>query len=500
MAPAHATSSRSEEVARAKASSPALEVYGASASPYTVKVLTALRYLRVPHVFIRFNSTNPGEWGKHGLDVVRPRVIPVVKYPAALAGEPSSSSSTGRDVGAVRVQNDSTFVLRDICANSSLLVADRSLYPEDAGLRFLALLLEDFFDEWGTKVTFGMRWNKACGQTSAVLSRGGGGAAATSASVSRNSAGGDDGNLVFSAKHIVGGTMLGRHAGMTSDEGAPFGAMCNLFRERQVGRMHMVGCEDAEILDRSFVAIFTALEKLCEAGEMFFFGERPSVAEFALHGQISQMLVDAAPLALIRRHFPLAHAWIVEMADLSGEEGGLPWWGAVTAATSARCRDSSPVAAASSSSQGKPVSGREGGGAIAQRDCVRAFLRMCGRVYLPFLRANESFFPPQGVEFGAQSDAKGQRRAVDAAESLVEVALWKGGADAVTSSRPVAADENQRELIHRQPPFKYQASCYRILRAEFEVMLGSKSQCSDMCLDLLRDTGCLEYFQKSAKL
>ena len=52
------------------------------------------------------------------------------------------------------VQNDSTFVL--LAAEERY--PSRPILPADPLTAFLALLLEDLFDEWGTKIMFGMRW------------------------------------------------------------------------------------------------------------------------------------------------------------------------------------------------------------------------------------------------------------------------------------------------------------------------------------------------------
>ena len=64
------------------------------------------------------------------------QVIPVVRWPDG------------------SVQNDSTFVLM----SAEERFPARPILPSDPLAAFLALLLEDLFDEWGTKVMFGMRW------------------------------------------------------------------------------------------------------------------------------------------------------------------------------------------------------------------------------------------------------------------------------------------------------------------------------------------------------
>ena len=45
-------------------------------------------------------------------------------------------------------QNDSTFILEKLDS----VYPERPIIPCDAVQRFLAILLEDMFDEWGTKV------------------------------------------------------------------------------------------------------------------------------------------------------------------------------------------------------------------------------------------------------------------------------------------------------------------------------------------------------------
>jgi glutathione S-transferase len=213
------------------------------------------------------------------------------------------------------VENDSTHLTRLLEARFS----GRSVIPDDPSIAFLAFLIEDFADEWLTKAMFGYRWLAEVDQRQ--MSRW----------------------LMFDALPGTGD--------------AAQVAMAQAFRDRQVGRMGLVGCTEANfpLIAASARAVLDALEAHVSDG-MFLFGTRPSEAEFSLFGQLSQLGVDPTPEALLRRDTPLAYRWLAHIDDLSGVDGE---WGGV-----------------------RPV--------------VQPILKVIGEVYLPFLIANAA-----AVEAGA---------------------------------------------------------------------------------------------------
>ena len=234
-----------------------------------------------------------GADSRDALSKVKAPVIPVMEYPDGT------------------FHNDSTPLIYDLEARHS----ERSVIPADPAHAFIAHLIEDFADEWVTKAMFGYRWLEEVDQIQ--MSRW----------------------LAFDA--MKGG-------GLAASQG-----YAEQFRARQVGRMAIVGCaaENFPLIEASARAILGALETHV-VDQHCLFGTRPSMAEFSMYGQLSQLGVDPTAQAMMRKDFPYSFRWLLHIDDMSGITGE---WD----------KADSPFA---------PI--------------ITAWLQQVGEIYMPFLLAN----------------------------------------------------------------------------------------------------------------
>lgn len=276
-------------------SAPLLRIVGAPGSPYSRKLRAVLRYRRIPHGWL-----NQGAPECRGLPQPRVPLLPQLILPGA--------------DGALTAQTDSTPLIRLLEARH----AGRTVIPPDRALAFLDALLEDYADEWLTKAMFHYRWAYA-----------------------------DD---VANAAAI-----LPRWFRSDQPEAAAVAAGA-MFAERQVGRLAVVGSNPvtAPVIEDSYRRLLHLLDAHL-TGSRFLFGARPASADFALFGQLTQLVgFDPTPTALARRLAPRVVAWVDVVEDLSGLEPEDGDW--------------TPR--------------------VAIPDTLRALLAEVGRVYAPFLLAN----------------------------------------------------------------------------------------------------------------
>ena len=172
-------------------------ILGGLGSPYSMKMRAILRYRRLPFHWIQVTPQNDAERA-----MVKPAVIPVVQYPEG------------------DYRNDSTPMIFDLEARHE----GRGIVPPDPGDAFLAYLLEDMADEFGTKLMFHYRWDAERDQ-------------------------------------IRMSEWLAYDRGVAGYDGIK--KFADFFRDRQVGRMPIVGCtkENAPVIEdamRRLCAIFEA--------------------------------------------------------------------------------------------------------------------------------------------------------------------------------------------------------------------------------------------------
>ena len=274
-----------------------IRLAGVTGSPYTQKMVALLRYRRVPYAVT---------WGQPeqlcdalGVEKPKPLLMPTFFFE--------------EEQGTVAAC-DSTPIIRRI----EETYGERSVLPDDPALAFIDYLIEDFADEWCTKYMFHYRWH-------------------------------------FAADADNAGTLLPLGADVCLP-GDRLAQAKEFFTQRQVGRLYVVGSNDdtAPVIDASYRRFLTAMEDHL-ANQRFMLGDRPSAGDFALFGQLSQLVgFDPTPRAIAHELSPRTVAWVDQLRDLSGVETGDVSW--------VRLED--------------------------EPDSLRALLREVGRVYAPALLAN----------------------------------------------------------------------------------------------------------------
>eukprot|EP00927_Polykrikos_kofoidii_P067893 TRINITY_DN63315_c0_g1_i1.p1 TRINITY_DN63315_c0_g1~~TRINITY_DN63315_c0_g1_i1.p1 ORF type:complete len:388 (+),score=53.93 TRINITY_DN63315_c0_g1_i1:55-1218(+) len=239
-----------------------LRLCGAIGSPYTMKMRMYLRYRRIPFQFLMMGG--PEEIGladPAGPPAAR-RLLPKLVWPSGEA------------------MNDSSFLIRRLETEYK----GREAFPQNTSVRFLALLLEDFADEWVMKAMYHHRWVH---------------------------------NPEHASRHIVLD-----FAGHDSPSETIASASAEV-RKRQVSRLPVVGSQgtNGQVIEDRFSKLIFLLAQHFEAGFSFILGSRPSSADFAILGQLHPMLALDPNTTSRFRKLPGAdrvEAWYHWCLDLSG--------------------------------------------------------------------------------------------------------------------------------------------------------------------------------------
>src|ERR1700722_10243411 len=273
------------------------KLIGSTASPYAIKLRALMRYRRIPFDWIIMTKAL-----RRQTEHLRLNLIPVLQYPD----------------GAFRAET--TTLAYDLEARHW----EGAVIPQDTAVAFICDLLEDLADEWAVKPLFLYRWW-------------------------------DPEDQLY----------VSRWAGeewSTSDAATGSPEEIDEFRQRQISRMPILGAtaENRPLLEESYRRMLAAFEPHVGMTR-YLFGSRPSLADFAWFGQLSEMATDPTPLRMMRERAPFTDHWVRRLDDASGVEG--EWY---------------------------PREQASGG-------WVEALLRIAGELYLPFLVANAEAFAG-GVE------------------------------------------------------------------------------------------------------
>ncbi|MEY4010619.1 MAG: hypothetical protein RLZZ93_1311, partial [Actinomycetota bacterium] len=235
-----------------------LKLRGVHGSPYSLKMRAVLRYRHIPFRWVPQGS----KWD----DLPPFPLIPVIAFPDA----------EGKQTDA---QMDSSPLIMRL----EEMQADRSIVPVDPVVAFVDYLLEDFADEWVTKAMYHYRWyyDEAIDKARRLLPL--------------------DSNQQIPARD--------------------WGRFQKYISERQIGRRALVGSteQNRAPIEESYLRILGLMEAHLETSP-FLLGDRPGRGDFALYGQMTQLLrFDPVSARIGIATSPRMVHWVERTDDLS-------WW------------------------------------------------------------------------------------------------------------------------------------------------------------------------------
>jgi glutathione S-transferase len=236
------------------------KIFGSEISPYSIKVRSWFRYKGIPFTWKILNYENNAEFKKYA----KIPLIPLVVSP-----------------DRTEALQDSTKIIQYL----EKRFPSPSTSPSNQDIGFLSLLLEEYADEWLNKPMFHYRWNYKNDeqQTSKIIS-----------------------DHIIPKKiqniPIIGNLSKSLIQGPVS--------------KRMKSRFHFVGISknNSKTIEESFVNIIHLLTNHLST-RPYIFGKRPSLADFAIWGQIYNLWHDPTPKKFIENEYSDLINWIDRMID-----------------------------------------------------------------------------------------------------------------------------------------------------------------------------------------
>ena len=238
-----------------------MHILGLAGSPYTRKLVAALRYRRIPYTL---------EW-RHPMDSYKGRIAPKPPLlPTVYFGDDPQPVT------------DTTPIIRRLEGEHE----GRTILPDTPVMRLINSLIEDYADEWLTKAMFHYRWQY-------------------------------EADIAYASDMLV----YWSAPTLPDDQAKAFGEK---FANHQIGRLHYVGSNEATgpVIEASYLRFLNLMNDLIQQ-DGYVLGTRPSSGDFALYGQLTQLTsVDPTPMKAAEGVSLRLRAWVDRLDDLSGLEVG----------------------------------------------------------------------------------------------------------------------------------------------------------------------------------